>query len=168
MKHDKRAMGVRTSAVRAEVLEPMDDTLGGTFWFDLNARHPAAAWLKRALDVAVAAVLFVLLAPLVLAQRKTEPRIGFRGNAFEMYVSRLARLRNVLEGTMSLVGPRPLLPEELDQLPMGSRKRRFSVRPGITGLWRIESGVESQLDREYINDWSLGLDLRILIRTLVR
>jgi lipopolysaccharide/colanic/teichoic acid biosynthesis glycosyltransferase len=161
-------MGVRTSAARVQALDPRDETLRGTYWFDLNARHPAAAWAKRAIDVTIAALLIVLLAPLVLSKRKVERRIGFRGNAFEMYLSPLAQLLNVLEGTMSLVGPRAFAPDELDQVAMGSRMRRFSVHPGITGLWRVRAGDESLLDREYINDWSLGLDLKILARTLFR
>lgn len=168
MRRHERAMGVRTSAARVKALDPRDQTLRGTYWFDLNARHPLAAWAKRAVDVGVSALLIVLLAPLVRSKREVVRRIGFRGNVFAMYVSPFAQLLNVLDGTMSLVGPRPFAPEELEPLEMGTQMRRFSVRPGITGLWRVRAGDESLLDREYINDWSLGLDLKILVRTLFR
>jgi lipopolysaccharide/colanic/teichoic acid biosynthesis glycosyltransferase len=79
---------------------------------------------------------------------------------------------NVLKGDMSLVGPRPLLPCDFRKFPKREQLRRFSVKPGITGLWQV-SGRSSlpdsermRLDIDYVDHWSLGLDLWILARTL--
>lgn len=104
---------------------------------------------------------------------KNDPRITKIGAVLRKYsLDELPQLFNVLEGTMSLVGPRPLLVSDLDKLPRRSTLRRFATPPGITGLWQV-SGRSScteqrrlQLDREYVDRWSLGLDFRILIRTV--
>lgn len=83
----------------------------------------------------------------------------------------LPQLVNVLVGQMSLVGPRPLPLVETGNLE-GAHRRRLSVRPGITGLWQVsgrsELGFERwmALDLEYVDRWSLGLDMVILLRTL--
>lgn len=83
----------------------------------------------------------------------------------------LPQLWNVLKGEMSLVGPRPLAPTEVDLLDPHIRKR-LSVRPGLTCLWQISgrSDVDwesrMQLDLEYVERWSLWLDLTILARTI--
>ena len=84
----------------------------------------------------------------------------------------LPELWNVLKGDMSLVGPRPLLVCDFRKFPKREQLRRFSVKPGITGLWQV-SGRSSlpdsermRLDLEYVDHWSLGLDLKILARTL--
>jgi len=83
----------------------------------------------------------------------------------------LPQLWNVLRGEMSLVGPRPPLPNEVAAYE-GWHYRRLSVKPGITGLWQIEARQEPGFDRlvecdlSYIDRWSLGLDLKILILTI--
>ncbi|MCI0329541.1 MAG: sugar transferase [candidate division Zixibacteria bacterium] len=83
----------------------------------------------------------------------------------------LPQLFNVLLGEMSLVGPRPPLPEEVFQYRLEHR-RRLSVRPGLTCLWQISgrSNVDFEnwmkLDLDYIDGWSLWKDLKILFRTL--
>ena len=102
-----------------------------------------------------------------------DPRVTPFGRFLRRYsLDELPQLFNVLEGTMSLVGPRPLLLSDLRHFPQRGQMRRFSVRPGITGLWQV-SGRSStseeermRLDREYVNHWSLWLDIRILARTL--
>lgn len=102
-----------------------------------------------------------------------DPRVTHPGWFLRrLSLDELPQLFNVLEGTMSLVGPRPLLLSDLEKFPMRGQMRRFSVRPGMTGLWQV-SGRSSttdeermRLDREYVNRWSLGLDLAILARTL--
>jgi exopolysaccharide biosynthesis polyprenyl glycosylphosphotransferase len=83
----------------------------------------------------------------------------------------LPQLFNVLRGEMSLVGPRPLPMRDVGRVAELSTMRRFSVKPGMTGLWQV-SGRSSldfsgwmTLDLSYIDDWSLGLDLRILAQT---
>lgn len=83
----------------------------------------------------------------------------------------LPQLWNVLRGDMSLVGPRPPLPQEVHQYQSWQR-RRLSVRPGLTCLWQVSGrndiGFEHwmKLDLEYIDNWSWWLDLKILVRTL--
>jgi lipopolysaccharide/colanic/teichoic acid biosynthesis glycosyltransferase len=72
---------------------------------------------------------------------------------------------------MSLVGPRPNLPEEVAQYK-GWQRRRLSMKPGITGLWQvsgrnlIDFNEWMKLDLEYIDSWSLGLDFKILLKTI--
>jgi exopolysaccharide biosynthesis polyprenyl glycosylphosphotransferase len=83
----------------------------------------------------------------------------------------LPQLWNVLKGDMSLIGPRPAPPREVVEYDVWHR-RRLSMRPGITGLWQVGARLDAhfderaQLDLEYIDRWSLGLDLRILARTV--
>jgi len=83
----------------------------------------------------------------------------------------LPQLVNVVRGDMSLVGPRPLPVVETRALA-GVHRRRLSVRPGITCLWQISGRSElgfrewMALDLQYVDHWSLGLDLAILLRTL--
>ena len=83
----------------------------------------------------------------------------------------LPQLWNVLRGDMSLVGPRPPLPSEVEGYDVWHR-RRLSMKPGITGLWQVSARREAEFDRwvaidlEYIDRWSLWLDLKILVRSL--
>jgi lipopolysaccharide/colanic/teichoic acid biosynthesis glycosyltransferase len=78
---------------------------------------------------------------------------------------------NVLRGEMSLVGPRPPIPAEVERYEDWQR-RRLDVVPGITGLWQVSGRSElsfsewAMLDILYIETWSLGLDLQILARTV--
>lgn len=104
---------------------------------------------------------------------ESDPRVTPLGRFLRRYsLDELPQLFNVLEGTMSLVGPRPLLLTDLNRFPRRSQMRRFSVKPGITGLWQV-SGRSSctdeqrmELDRRYVDQWSLRLDLSILLRTV--
>ena len=80
---------------------------------------------------------------------------------------------NVLKGDMSLVGTRPPTMDEYENYEAW-QKRRISFRPGITGLWQISgrSNIKSfdevvKLDLEYIDNWSLGLDMKILVKTVI-
>jgi lipopolysaccharide/colanic/teichoic acid biosynthesis glycosyltransferase len=83
----------------------------------------------------------------------------------------LPQLWNVLRGDMSLVGPRPPLPSEVEAYDVWHR-RRLSMKPGITGLWQVSARREAEFDRwvtidlEYIDRWSLWLDLKIMLRSL--
>jgi lipopolysaccharide/colanic/teichoic acid biosynthesis glycosyltransferase len=190
---------------------------------------PAALRVKRALDLAGAAVLLVLLGP-VLAAIAALVRLTSRGPAFfvqrrmglhccefAMYKFRtmvdgaeeaqdelaqaqpgrtflklardprvtplgrflrrssldeLPQLLNVLRGDMSLVGPRPILLCDFDKFPKQDQLRRFSLTPGLTGLWQVSgrSGCTDEerilLDLRYVDRWRLGLDLMILARTV--
>jgi exopolysaccharide biosynthesis polyprenyl glycosylphosphotransferase len=84
----------------------------------------------------------------------------------------LPQLVNVLRGEMSLVGPRPLPLRDVSRFPEPWLMRRFSMYPGITGLWQIggrsDLGFDDwiHLDLRYIDRWSLWLDLKILVRTV--
>jgi exopolysaccharide biosynthesis polyprenyl glycosylphosphotransferase len=100
-----------------------------------------------------------------------DPRITPVGRVLRRYsLDELPQLINVARGEMSLVGPRPPLPAEVANYPADSM-RRFIVRPGLTGLWQVSGRsdldpVESaRLDTQYVENWSLEMDLRILART---
>jgi lipopolysaccharide/colanic/teichoic acid biosynthesis glycosyltransferase len=83
----------------------------------------------------------------------------------------LPQLWNVLRGDMSLVGPRPPMPSEVDEYADWHRKR-LDIAPGMTGLWQVSGRSELtfdemvMLDLFYAENWSLGLDLKILLRTV--
>ncbi len=83
----------------------------------------------------------------------------------------LPQLFNVLKGEMSLVGPRPAMPEEVEKY-QDWHKRRLDVLPGITGLWQVSTRSEMifdemvMLDIYYIENWSPWLDIWILLRTI--
>jgi lipopolysaccharide/colanic/teichoic acid biosynthesis glycosyltransferase len=82
----------------------------------------------------------------------------------------LPQLLHVVTGKMSLVGPRPLVPEE-DALITGQNRRRLEMRPGMTGVWQVNGASTVPihemvvLDRGYREDWSLLLDAKLLLRT---
>jgi exopolysaccharide biosynthesis polyprenyl glycosylphosphotransferase len=85
----------------------------------------------------------------------------------------LPQLLNVLKGDMSLVGPRPLPIYEVEQFASTSQRRRLSMKPGITCLWQVSGRNEVtdfdewvKLDLQYIDNWSLWLDLQILLKTI--
>jgi lipopolysaccharide/colanic/teichoic acid biosynthesis glycosyltransferase len=86
-------------------------------------------------------------------------------------IDELPQLVNVLLGDMSLIGPRPLLPCDVRKFPRYRRARRFDMRPGMTGLWQVSGRSEvsdedrMRLDMEYVEHWSLWLDVQILLHT---
>lgn len=87
-------------------------------------------------------------------------------------IDELPQLYNVLRGDMSLVGPRPLSLRDVYRLPEAALARRFSVPQGLTGLWQVEGRSRLKYhdwmnhDLNYVDQWSLRLDLRILLRTI--
>ncbi|GAA1861065.1 sugar transferase [Pseudonocardia ailaonensis] len=101
-----------------------------------------------------------------------DPRITKIGEILRRYsVDELPQLINVLNGTMSLVGPRPPLPREVATYQDAAR-RRLLVRPGMTGLWQVSGRSDLtweesvRLDLRYVENWSMALDLTILWRTV--
>jgi lipopolysaccharide/colanic/teichoic acid biosynthesis glycosyltransferase len=110
---------------------------------------------------------------------RNDPRVTPLGRFLRRYsLDELPQLLNVLAGHMSLVGPRPLPVEDLDPDGLSSRyamwsEQRASVPPGITGLWQINGRSELtfsglvKYDLDYVHNWSLMLDLKILLRTPV-
>ncbi len=214
---------VKVSKVSMEFLENVP-----LITFGSRPDHPLSMFLKRVMDVLIASVLLVLLAPLMvvfgilIGLTSKGPiiyrqiRCGLYGRKFVLYKFRSMRegaedvlweikhlnemdgpvfkmrndprvtplgrfLRkssidewpqfwNVLTGDMSLVGPRAPLPEEVREYTRWQR-RRLSVKPGITCLWQVSGRNEidfhewMKLDLHYIDNWSLLLDVKILLRT---
>ncbi len=102
-----------------------------------------------------------------------DPRVTRAGKWMRRYsLDELPQFYSVLQGNMSLVGPRPPLASEYQRFT-GFQKQKLSVKPGMTGLWQVNGRNQVsdfdqwvRLDLDYIRHWSLGLDIRILVRTV--
>jgi len=119
---------------------------------------------------------------MVVGAEQHGPGVTARGDARVTPVGRwlrdskldeLPQLFNVLRGEMSLVGPRPLPVNEVKRFNDLAQRRRLSVKPGLTCLWQVSGRNKIsdfkewvRLDLEYIDNWSIWLDLAILIRTV--
>ena len=104
---------------------------------------------------------------------KDDPRVTPLGRVLRRFsLDELPQLWSVLKGDMSLVGPRPCLQTELPHFDSWQR-RKFSVKPGLTCSWQVSGRNDikhfddwARMDLEYIDNWSLWLDLRVLLRTI--
>jgi exopolysaccharide biosynthesis polyprenyl glycosylphosphotransferase len=108
----------------------------------------------------------------VLFKMRHDPRVTRVGRLIRQFsIDELPQLVHVISGRMSLVGPRPLA--AVDSTYTGSARRRLLVRPGLTGLWQVSGRSDLswddavRLDLYYVENWSLGLDLSILARTIL-
>ena len=106
----------------------------------------------------------------ILFKVANDPRITTVGRMLRKYsLDELPQFWNVLRGEMSLVGPRPPIAEEVQQYDL-SHLRRLDVLPGITGLWQVEARQDPSfdsyisLDTAYVENWTLWLDLKIMVR----
>jgi exopolysaccharide biosynthesis polyprenyl glycosylphosphotransferase len=105
---------------------------------------------------------------------RRDPRITRIGAILrKTSLDELPQLWNVLRGDMSLVGPRPPTPDEVERYTC-RQAQRLAVLPGITGLWQVSGRSDIadferwiELDLEYARSWSLWMDLRILLKTLI-
>ena len=101
-----------------------------------------------------------------------DPRVTIIGKFLrKTSIDELPQLWNVLRGQMSLVGPRPPIPYELNSYDLWHRRRLLEVKPGITGLWQVHGRSRTtfdemvRLDLRYAREWSLWLDIKILLKT---
>lgn len=109
----------------------------------------------------------------LMFKMEDDPRIFGIGKFMRKYsIDELPQFWNVLKGDMSLVGTRPPTEEEFVQYEL-HHKARLGIRPGLTGMWQVSGRSDIKnfeeivaLDTQYISNWSLGMDIRILFRTI--
>ncbi|MCD4670146.1 MAG: sugar transferase [Actinomycetia bacterium] len=107
-----------------------------------------------------------------LFKMKRDPRITGVGRFIRRFsIDELPQIINVLKGELSLVGPRPPIPEEVEQYDEWEMKR-MNVKQGITGLWQVSGRSElsfdemARLDLYYIQNWSIEMDIKIILKTI--
>lgn len=109
----------------------------------------------------------------LMFKMEDDPRIFGVGKFMRKFsIDELPQFWNVLKGDMSLVGTRPPTEDEFEQYEL-HHKARLGIRPGLTGMWQVSGRSDIKnfeeivaLDTQYISDWSLGMDLRIIVRTI--
>lgn len=111
--------------------------------------------------------------PKKLYKIKDDPRITPIGGFLrKSSLDELPQFFNVLKGEMSLVGPRPPIPYEIENYDIWHKRRVLTVKPGITGLWQINGRSSTtfdemvRLDIQYVLEWSLWMDIKILFKTV--
>jgi exopolysaccharide biosynthesis polyprenyl glycosylphosphotransferase len=183
----KRSLDVIGSGIGLALLSPLlaavalwikGDSEGGAFFKQVRVGRDGeifTCWKFRTMvrdaETKRAELEHLSEGPGLLFKLKEDPRVTKVGSALRRFsLDELPQLWNVLKGEMSLVGPRPALPEEVEQYDDWVRNRLL-VKPGITGLWQVSGRTETSFsdyiryDLFYIQNWSLSLDLWILWRT---
>ena len=110
----------------------------------------------------------------VMFKIKDDPRITRVGKFIrKTSIDELPQFFNILGGSMSLVGTRPPTLDEVEKYET-SQWRRISIKPGLTGMWQVSgrSNIKSfdeivELDMEYIDNWTLGMDIKIIFKTIL-
>jgi exopolysaccharide biosynthesis polyprenyl glycosylphosphotransferase len=184
----KRSLDVFGSALGLLLLSPVlaaialwikKDSPGGAFFGQVRSGRDGETfkcWKFRTMvadaEARRAELEHLSEGPGLLFKLKDDPRVTKVGKTLRRYsLDELPQLYNVLKGEMSLVGPRPALPSEVEQYDDWVRNR-LKVKPGMTGLWQVSGRAETsfsdyvRFDLFYIQNWSLSLDLWILWRTL--
>jgi lipopolysaccharide/colanic/teichoic acid biosynthesis glycosyltransferase len=102
-----------------------------------------------------------------------DPRVTTLGRVLrKTSLDELPQLFNILKGEMSLVGPRPPIPYEVEHYKLWHYGRFVEVKPGLTGLWQVNGRSRTsfddmvRLDLQYAENWSLWLDIKIMLKTL--
>jgi exopolysaccharide biosynthesis polyprenyl glycosylphosphotransferase len=108
-----------------------------------------------------------------LYKMKSDPRVTPVGKIIrKTSIDELPQFFNVLKGEMSLVGPRPPIPYEVEKYEPWHLRRILEVKPGITGLWQVDGRSKTsfddmvRMDLRYVQNWSLWLDIKILLKTI--
>ena len=103
---------------------------------------------------------------------KDDPRITKIGRFLrKSSLDELPQFLNVLLGQMSLVGPRPAIPYEVDEYDIWHKRRVLEVKPGITGVWQVDGRSNTpfekmvRMDINYIKNWSLLTDIKLILKT---
>ena len=184
----KRTMDIIGSCLGGLVLAPLLaaialwiklDSPGGPFFGQLRVGRDGKQfrlWKFRTMDIDAeerrTQLEHLSEGPGLLFKLKEDPRVTRVGRILRRWsLDELPQLINVLRGDMSLVGPRPALPSEVEQYDDWLHNR-LKVKPGMTGLWQVSGRTEASFadyvryDLFYIRNWSLSLDLWILWRTL--
>jgi exopolysaccharide biosynthesis polyprenyl glycosylphosphotransferase len=184
----KRVIDVVASSVGLVLVSPL--LLVTAIWIRLDSKGPAIYRAQRVGKKGKRFVCYKLRSMHVTADKQKEllrkanerkgpffkieedPRVTRCGRWLRKFsIDELPQLANVLKGEMSLVGPRPHPVDDYEHYTL-EHLRRLDVKPGMTGLWQVTARRDPSfetnmaLDLEYIENWSLGLDMRILLRTL--
>lgn len=185
----KRLFDILISALLLVVLSPLFLTLG--LWTKLDSRGPVFFKQMRVGKNGVSFSMIKFRSMRVDAEQlrdqldtknevsggpafklKEDPRVTRSGRWLRKYsLDELPQLWNVLRGDMSLIGPRPPLPDEV-ALYTNYHWRRMDVLPGMTGLWQVSGRSDLNfdewidLDIQYIERWSLALEMKILLKTI--
>ena len=184
----KRAIDIVVSSVGLIVLSPL--LIASAIWIRLDSKGPALYRAPRVGKKGKRFICYKLRSMSVTADEQKQllrqaneregpffkieedPRVTACGRRLRKFsIDELPQLVNVLKGEMSLVGPRPHPVDDYEHYTL-EHLRRLDVKPGMTGLWQVTARKDPsfetnmKLDLEYIENWSLGLDLKILARTL--